>query len=297
MIRSMTGFGEAERAVDGGRLRVEIKTVNHRFLNTSVRTPAGFDRVEHEIQQWIRPFLARGHATIAVLLERDESGPQDGELPVLDLPRARHFAELLRSMRDALALDGGVDVGSVLRMGDVVRAPDARQRGPAVDVEVLRATVEAAAEAVVVMRSSEGARLREDMEGRLAALRRELDVVAGRAPERLVAERDRLRGQVAELAGQDDVDEDRLAREIAYLAERWDINEELVRFRAHLDAFDDALGNGGEPVGKRLAFLVQEMHREANTIGSKANDAVISHASVAMKEEIERLREQVENVE
>ncbi len=297
MIRSMTGFGEAERAVDGGRLRVEIKTVNHRFLNTSVRTPAGFDRVEHEIQQWVRPFLARGHATIAVLFERDDGGPADDELPVLDLPRARHFAGLLRSMHDELELDGGVDVASVLRMGDVVRVPDGRQKGPAVDAEVLRATVEAAAEAVVVMRAAEGARLRDDLEGRLTALRRELAVVAERAPARLVAERDRLRAQIAELAGQDEVDEDRLAREIAYLAERWDVNEELVRFRAHLDAFEEALGNGSEPVGKRLAFLVQELHREANTIGSKANDAAISHASVAMKEEIERLREQVENVE
>lgn len=297
MIRSMTGFGEAERAVEGGRLRVEIKTVNHRFLNTSVRTPPGFDRVEHEVQQWIRPFLARGHATVAVLFDKDDALAADDELPVLDLDRARRFAELLRSLRDELDLEGSVDVASVLRMGDVIRAPDVRARGSAVTADTLRDVVEAAAAAVVDMRAAEGERLRVDMEGRLAALETELARVAGRAPERLTAERDRLRAQVAELAEQDEIDEDRLAREVAYLAERWDINEELVRFQAHLDAFREALGGDAEPVGKRLSFLVQEMHREANTIGSKANDAEISHASVAMKEEIERLREQVENVE
>lgn len=297
MIRSMTGFGEAERGVEGGRLRVEIKTVNHRFLNVSVRTPPGFDRVEHEIQQWIRPFLARGHATVAVILERDEAAARDDELPVIDLARAERYRDLLRSLRGELGLGGEVDLAAVTRFSDIFRAPDGRTRTHAVDTSVLQPVVEDAARAVVVMREAEGARLREDMEGRLAALARERDRVAERAPERLTAERDRLRAQIAELMGQDDIDQERLAREVAYLAERWDINEELVRLRAHLDAFAEALGTGTEPVGKRLSFLVQEMHREANTIGSKANDTVIGHASVAMKEEIERLREQVENVE
>jgi len=122
--------------------------------------------------------------------------------------------------------------------------------------------------------------------------------VEARAPARLTAERDRLREQIRELADSEDVDEERLAREIAYLAERWDINEEIVRFRSHLDLFRDTLASDvDEAVGKRLSFVVQEMHREANTIGSKANDAAITRASVAMKEEIEKLREQVENVE
>jgi uncharacterized protein (TIGR00255 family) len=147
------------------------------------------------------------------------------------------------------------------------------------------------------MREAEGARLRADLHDRLAAMGAALDAVRARAPERLVAERDRLRAQIAELALQEEVDEDRLAREVAYLAERWDINEELVRLGAHLDAFAEAMANEPGPVGKRLSFLVQEMHREANTIGSKANDAAIAHASVALKEEIERVREQVENIE
>jgi uncharacterized protein (TIGR00255 family) len=296
MIRSMTGFGEAERPVEGGRLRVEIKTVNHRFLNTSIRTPPGFDRVEHEIQQWLRPYLARGHATVAVSLERDESARED-ELPELDRVRAVRYVELMRTLRDELGLEGAIDMVALARLGDLFRTPDARQRAPVIEAAELKDVVEEAAGRVIEMREAEGARLRDDLDGRLRAMAGELEVVAARAPQRLLAERDRLRAQVAELAGQEDVDDDRLAREVAYLAERWDINEELVRFRAHLDAFQEALSERQGPVGKRLSFLVQEMHREANTIGSKANDAAISHASVSLKEEIERLREQVENVE
>lgn len=297
MIRSMTGFGEAEGQVAAGLLRVSIKTVNHRFLNTSVRTPPGFDRLEHEIPGWVRPFLLRGHATITVTLDRDEDVREE-TLPEVDLERAQRYTELLRELRDRFALDGGVDAATVARMPDVLRIPDRRVRGPEVEAEELEPVVESAARAVVALREVEGARLQADLEERLQALDRELDRVEARAPERLVAERDRLRAQIRELAESDDVDPERLAREVAWLAEKWDINEELVRFRSHLELFRETLaGDGSEGVGKRLSFVVQEMHREANTIGSKANDAEITRASVAMKEEIEKLREQVENVE
>ncbi|RMH11581.1 MAG: DUF1732 domain-containing protein [Gemmatimonadetes bacterium] len=216
---------------------------------------------------------------------------------VVDVERARAYAEALRELRAALDLAGDVSLADVLRFGDVVqpsRGPDAGD----VDEALLRALVEEAAAAAVALREVEGERLRADFEARLDALAEELGRIEARAPERLVAERDRLREAVRALAEQDDVDEERLAREIAYLAEKWDIAEELVRFRSHIELFRETLaGDGEESVGKRLSFVVQEMHREANTIGSKANDATISQAAMALKEEIERLREQVENVE
>ncbi len=293
MIRSMTGFGEAEHPVEDGLLRVQIKTVNHRFLNTSVRTPPGFDRVEHEIQHWLRVHLSRGHVSVSISFDRAEEASDD--LPRIDLARAGRYAGLLREMRDSLQLHGDVDVASLLRFGDIFQAPEARER-PAVDPEAVREVVDRAARSVVSHREAEGERLRADMAQRLAAMTAQLDTVEERAPERLRQERDRLRAQVAELAGSEEVDEDRLAREVAYLAEKWDINEEIVRFRSHIELFTEAFA-ADEPVGKRLSFVVQEMHREANTIGSKANDARISHAAVSLKEEIERLREQVENVE
>jgi uncharacterized protein (TIGR00255 family) len=293
----MTGFGEAVHASRDGTLRVEIKAVNHRFLNTVVRAPQGLDRLEHDVQSWLRPHMTRGHVQVNVSLEVAGAGA-DGGLPELDIERARHYATLLRRLRDELELPGGPDVTAVARFGEIFRSPDGSRAVASVDPALLRQLVEAAAKSVVVMREAEGQRLRDDMEARLASLDEQLARVVARAPERLTRERDRLRAAIRELTEQAEVDEDRLAREVAYMAERWDLNEEIVRFRSHVDAFREGLAQeSGEAVGKRLSFLVQEMHREVNTMAAKANDADIARATVVMKEEIERLREQIENVE
>ena len=297
MIRSMTGFGESETPVGAGLLRVSIKTVNHRYLNTSLRTPPGFDRFEHEVPKWLKPLLRRGHASISVTLERRE-GDEEYGLPELDHDRAERYIALLRELRRRHGLEGTIDAHAVLRMPDVRRTPDAAAGIEGLDPAAFEGAVLRAARAVVALREVEGARLREDLEARLEAMEVELERIRELAPRRLLAERDRLRAQIRELAEAEDVDEERLAREVAYLAERWDINEELVRLASHIQLFRDTLAEDGtEPVGKRLSFVVQEMHREVNTIGSKANDAAITRSSVAMKEEIEKLREQVENVE
>ena len=194
-------------------------------------------------------------------------------------------------------MGGEPDLAQLLRFSDVIVRDDegVRVEVPADDI---RAVIEDAARATSAMREDEGRRLQADLEARIAAIETALDAIAELAPARLAAERDRLRGVIAELAGGVAVSEERLAQEVAYLAERWDINEELVRFRSHNELFRELMAaNPEEPVGKRLSFLVQEMHREANTIGSKANHAAIAHRVVAIKEEVERLREQVENVE
>jgi uncharacterized protein (TIGR00255 family) len=297
MIRSMTGWGEAARETAAGRLRVEIKTVNHRNFNANLRTPYGFDRLETHIQGWLRPWIARGHVSYSLVLERNGS-LSDEQLPQLDLARASHYRDLIRTLKQELGLAGDVELGHVVRFSEIFRSPDGKAAEVEVDPDAVRGVTEEALRAVVAMRESEGRRLADDLEGRLRAVSLELDRIAERAPARLAAERDRLRAAVRELAGQEVVDEERLAREIAYLAEKWDINEELVRFRAHVEHFRETMAAPAEePVGKRLGFLVQEMHREANTIGAKANDAAIARAAVSIKEEIERLREQLENVE
>ncbi len=297
MIRSMTGFGEATRELAQGQLRATVKTVNHRFFNAHLRTPAGFDRFEGEIQGWLKSFFSRGHVNLTLVLERNRVAGPDG-LPELDLDRARHYRRLLGTLRDELGLSGEVELSSILRFGDLFQSPELSGKEQEADPAVIREVVEEAAQRALTMREEEGARLQEDLSGRLQAMEERLAVIEDRAPKRLLAERDRLQAAIKELSRQDDVDEDRLAKEMAYLVERWDINEEVVRSRAHLDAFRKTLEVGdGEPVGKRLGFLVQEMHREANTIASKANDLEIGHASVAIREEIERLREQLENVE
>jgi uncharacterized protein (TIGR00255 family) len=297
MIRSMTGFGEAQRDLDAGHLRVTVKTVNHRHFNAHFRTPHGFDRFEADMVTWLKALFARGHINVGITLDREPARRDEG-LPELDMDRARQVAALLRTLKKELRLQGPVELRSILEVGGILRVPETQGTDPEMEPSELRAVLEEAARGALDMREKEGRRLEEDLKRGLKVMEENLASIEDRAPLRLVAEKERLQAAIRELSEQDEVDEDRLAREIAYLADRWDINEELVRFRAHIQAFREALEVGDQgPVGKRLGFLVQEMHREANTVASKGNDLKIGHASVSVREEIERLREQLENVE
>ena len=295
MIRSMTGFGEAERDTPAGRLRAEIRTVNHRFFSANLKLARAAERFEPMIREWLRTALPRGHANFSLrLVAPDGAGP--GGTLRLDEERARSYLTVLRDLQQRLELPGEVDVALLARHPDIFTAADESE--VVLDADDVQAVTEAAASAAIVMREEEGRRLRDDLEDRLVAIETAMAAIAERAPERLVTERDRIRRVVADLLEDVAVDEDRVAREIAFLAERWDVSEELVRLRSHIEQFRGYLASRAqEPVGKRLGFLVQEMNRETNTIGSKANDAVIEHAVVAVKDEIERLREQIENVE
>jgi uncharacterized protein (TIGR00255 family) len=214
----------------------------------------------------------------------------------IDHDRLGAYLAALQDIKERHQLVGDVDIGLVTRFGDIFTSPpDELELLPF--EEVAQATRDALAR-VAQMREQEGRALAADLRESLGAMVEALDAIAARAPQRLVEERDRLRAAVAELSGDAQVDEERLAREIAYLAERWDINEEVVRLRSHLAQFEELLDDGGsEAAGKRLGFWVQEMHREANTIGSKANDAEIARLAVEIRTAIEKLREQVENVE
>jgi uncharacterized protein (TIGR00255 family) len=295
MIRSMTGFGEAERQTEAGTLRVEIRTVNHRHLSVNFRTPSSLAKWEPQMRDWLRAHLARGHANVAIRLEAATAAAAVGLK--LDEDRVAAYLALFAELRTRFGVGGEPALADVLRFNDVIVRDD---EGGRVEIpqEDVQAVLEDAARAVAAMREDEGRRLQADLEGRLSAIDTALDAVETLAPERLASERDRLRAAIAELSAGVGVNEDRLAQEVAYLAERWDVNEELVRFRSHNELFRELMAaNPEEPVGKRLSFLVQEMHREANTIGSKANHAGIAHRVVAIKEEVERLREQVENVE
>ena len=295
MIRSMTGFGEAELETEAGRLRLEVKTVNHRFLNANIKTPNGFDRFEKAMADVLKSFVSRGHVSAYLSLDRSAAALQTE--PSVDLEKAKGYRAALEALKLELDVSGEVTLEMLARFSDIFRTSD-RDRTVGVEEDELLRLVETAGSAVRAMREAEGLRLAVDLDERLRAIEARLGEVEQRAPERLTEHRSKLRRAVQELSAQVEVDEDRLTREIAYLAEKWDINEEIVRFRSHIDLFRTALnGEASEPVGKRLGFLVQEMLREANTVASKANDAKLAQASVTIKEEIERIREQVENVE
>jgi len=287
----MTGFGAATGRVGTAQVTVEIRTVNHRFFNPSIKLPAALARFEGEVRELLRQHIARGHVSLTARLERQ--GPAGA---VIDEDRFARYLAQLRALQQRHGLDHPVDAATLLRLPDVISSEGTDDIGGSADE--LEAVVGQAVAALTAMRMAEGERLRAVLAERIATIERLRESLAERAPERLVAERDRLRRSVRELADGIDVDDVRLTQEIAVLADRLDVAEELDRFAAHIAAFRAALGtNGANPVGKRLGFLLQEMLREANTTGSKARDTAMLHDVVAVKEELERIAEQVENVE
>lgn len=290
MIRSMTGFGAAEGLVGGSRVSVELRTVNHRFFSPSIKLPSDLSRWEPEVREALRKTIARGHVTLSARTERTASSGW------IDEQRFASYVAMLRDLRDRHGLDGPIDVATVLRMPDVLAADAASEQGGS--AAELTAVVEGAIASLTRSRVDEGARLASYLLDRLTIVDGALARIAARAPERVVAQRDRLRESVRVLTDGMAVDEQRIAQEIAILADKLDVQEELQRFSSHIAAFRAALQQtGGEPVGKRLGFLLQEMLREANTTGSKANDAAMLQDVVTIKEELERIREQVENLE
>ena len=294
MIRSMTGFGAAEGRVGNARVSVELRTVNHRFFNPSIKLPSAFSRFESEVREALRQRIARGHVSVGVRVERDAKAAA-----LIDETRFGAYVEQLRALQERFGLSGELDVGTVLRMPDVFAssATEATEEQTGSAAELV-AVVEQAADALGVMRMNEGHRLAEFLLDRVQVVEDALARIEVRAPARVVEQRDRLRESVRELVNGLAVDEQRLAQEIAILADRIDVHEELDRFRSHIAAFRQLLrSDAGDPVGKRLGFLLQEMLREANTTGSKANDAAMLGDVVAIKEELERIREQVENLE
>jgi len=291
MIRSMTGFGAATGRVGAQRVTVELRTVNHRFFNPHVKLPSSFTRWEAEVREQLRRSIARGNVTLTARAERDATAPL-----AIDESRFAGYVTQLRDLQQRHALAAEIGVDTVLRMPEVFSS-SAQEEAPESPDE-LTALVGEALQALTRMRDAEGERLSSVLEERVDLVAATLDRIAERAPARLVAERERLGESVREIAGGVDVDPTRLAQEIAFLADRLDVAEEIDRFRAHIEAFRAALrAPSREPVGKRLGFLLQEMLREANTTGSKARDAEMMHHVVAVKEELERIAEQVENVE
>lgn len=287
----MTGYGQAEGTVGMLRVHVDVRTVNHRFFSPSIKLPGAFGRWETEVREAMRLKVSRGHVTLTVRSERLTESTL-----AIDEARFAAVAAQLAGLVERHGLSGGVDLASVLRMPDVMAAPrDEEDGGSPAD---LLAVVDRALGALAKSRADEGERLAAVLRQRLDFIDATLDRIGARAPERLVAHRDRLRESVRVLTDGLTIDETRLAQEIALLADRMDVAEELDRFRSHLVAFRAALDDpGGEPIGKRLGFLLQEMLREANTTGSKAADSTILHDVVGLKEELERIREQVENLE
>lgn len=291
MLRSMTGYGWSERTEGGQRIRVEVRSVNQRFLDVQVKAPRVLLQVEDRVRSAIESALSRGRITVYV-----EWKSAADAAPAVNMDAARELVRQLRALGEDLSVPGEVNLSLLTRFPQIFE-----QGGETAEADAVWAALQpAAGEAIarlVEMREAEGSKLRDELAGRLGAIEAVVGEIEASAPEASVAMKERLITRLASLVdGSIPVDETRLAQEVAIAAEKVDFTEEVVRLRAHIAAARECL-DSDEPVGKRLNFLVQEMHREANTIGSKGGDLGITGSVVSAKEEIEKLREQVQNVE
>lgn len=287
----MTGFGRASADYDATRVDVEVRSVNHRHLESSIRLPRVLADREAALVAYLRSRFERGKFNVSVSLEADASDTA----PQVDAAAAKTYGALLRDLADAAGTQTPT-LADVLRFSDVLRQPTADESGDGEVWRVAEIAIARACDRLAQMRAQEGQALADDLTSRLDALDRMTDQVEARAPSRVVEARARLRERLAEVMDDERLDPTRLEVEIALLADRLDVTEECVRLRAHLRFFREAMASD-EASGRRLNFLAQEIGREVNTVGSKANDTQIAHLAVGMKEELEKIREQVQNVE
>jgi len=293
VIRSMTGFGRAQLEVEGVALSVELRTVNHRHLDLSLRLPRALTGLEPELRRALGGRFARGKLDLVVAAPGALA-----KLEVeLDRAVAARYVEFARALAAERGAAGELRAAELLALPGVARvvehALDEKAVAPA-----LLAAVERAAAAADAMRIAEGEALERELRARLETVRELADVVAARSGEVVAAARERLGKRAAQLREETGVaDETRLLQEIALAAERMDVTEEVVRLASHAAQLEATLAGSGVPVGRKLEFLLQEMGRETNTIASKAADAPIAHRVVDLKTELERMREQVLNVE
>ena len=293
VIRSMTGFGRGEAERGGRVLIAEARSVNHRFLEVSLRLPRGLQLFEPKLRARFEERVGRGKLSMTVAWKGQR---EDGGALTVDLDLAERYVNALRDFRNRFGFREPVTLQQVASMPDLFKWVEPELDPEESWVQLVDVT-DRALEELVRMREMEGDTLAKDFRLRLGRVADALSVIETRAPQRVMEAKDRLRARVTELLKDTAaVDEERLILEAAFQAERMDCTEECVRLRSHLDQTALCLTEGG-PVGRKLNFIAQEMHREANTIGAKAQDTVIATQVIVLKEEIEILREQVQNVE
>ncbi|ANA39968.1 MULTISPECIES: YicC/YloC family endoribonuclease [Geobacter] len=292
MIKSMTGYGKSVVETDTGRTIVEIRSVNHRYGEVYVKMPRTLLAFENDVRKTVGDRLKRGK--IEVFVQREEAVGGEN-LPSVNVPLAKSYRDAFEQLKRELDLTDPVTLPLILSQRDVLSAREEDGNEDALRGELLGA-VRGAVEAMEAMRLREGEALLADLTARRRTLSDIIERIALRAPAMVAEYAARLRERLTQLLSGTTLDETRFAQEVALMADRSDITEELVRFRSHLVQFDDTL-TLSEPVGRKLDFLMQEFNREVNTIGSKAGDADTAALVVELKAELEKIREQVQNIE
>jgi uncharacterized protein (TIGR00255 family) len=289
-FRSMTGFGQAEGASPSGTYRIEIRGVNNRFFELQVRQPRFVNNLDQQIKKEIQSVISRGSLTVIISCDREE----EGKKLKYDESTVSGYVGVLREIKSRFNLGGDVSLKELLTFSDIVTA-DIDAFDDDVIWKHIKPILSAALTAFQKTRETEASFILKDLMKILKRIDKTLKLIEKRAPVRMREYADALRDRIKKLCSVEP-DPSRIALEIAVLADRLDIAEECTRLRAHIAKFIQDIA-ADEPTGKRLGFLLQEMNREANTIGSKANDTEIAHHSVQLKEDIEKIREQIQNIE
>ena len=292
MIKSMTGYGSAKGNVDGLEINVELKSVNNRFLDCSVRMPRSFLFAEDAVKSAVQRHISRGKVDVFVSVDSSQAG--DMAVKVNE-PLLKGYMDALQHIAEEYSLSNELSAVSVCRFPDVLVVEKKELDAEAITVGI-QEIAERALNDFDAMRLREGEKLRDDVMNRLSVIDSLVSVVEREAPKTVEEYRSRLEQKMAEVLGTAGVDENRILMEAAIFADRIAVDEETVRLRSHMAQLTSMI-NGQSPIGRKIDFLIQEFNREANTTGSKCQNSDIAHVVVDLKSEIEKIREQIQNIE
>lgn len=292
MIKSMTGFGRAEEIIEGRDIIVEIRSVNHRYYEFSARVPRAYGYIEEKLKSYLNGRISRGKVEVSVSITAIEAADTQIEI---NKAVAKGYVDALRSVGEELGLEDDLTLSQLVRLPDVFtvrKAPD--------DEELIwnsvRTVADEAVSRFIAMRETEGLKMKEDVLERADIIERLVDEVERLSPISAENYRNKLYARLCEVLADKNIDEQRLVTEAAIFADKTAVAEETVRLKSHIRQLRDMLSLN-EPVGRKLDFLIQEFNREANTIGSKAQDIAVTKIVVDLKSEIEKIREQIQNIE
>jgi uncharacterized protein (TIGR00255 family) len=294
MIKSMTGYGVAEQDLPLGKVAVEVRSLNHKYLDISLRLPRGFFSLEPKVRDIVKKGVSRGRVDLTMRIDPSASTVPRYRLEA-DTRLAEEYIHLLDSIKEKFALKGEVTLDHIAAVREIVPFLEVKEDTELYWQEIASVT-EQALKALDDSRRKEGEALEADLLARLGEARRLMEEIKVKAPVVVDAYRERLRERVRALLEGSDFDDRRFHQEVAYFAERSDVSEEVIRIESHLHQFESKLTEAG-PAGRGLDFILQEMNREVNTIGAKATDVDIAHRVIELKGELERMREQVQNIE
>ena len=292
MLKSMTGYGRQEALVSGKKILVEIRSVNQRFTDYNIKLPRHLVFMEDKVRNYASEWITRGKVDIYISVDSYDEADKN---VTLNTALAKNYIEVLRQLRNECDLRDDISVMGVARFTDIFKTERKEEDEDAVWNDV-KSVMKDAMESFAAMRSREGERIEKDLTERIEYMKTLAEKIDERSPQTVEEYRERLYSKIKEVLEDKNIDENRILTEVAIFADKIAVNEETVRLGSHFEEFYNIIGSG-EPAGRKLDFLIQEINREVNTIGSKAQDIEIAKLVVTLKGEIEKLREQVQNIE